>query len=793
MISTLIGVQMARVKAQDKKEREIIDAAIKRLDTCVRAEAENRNRAIQDLRFVSGDQWDAGEKKRRADKGRPALQFNLLSKFVDQVVGDMLHNSPSIKLRPADSKADPNIALIRQGIIANIEYVSNSKSIYSYAGTQQVTCGYGAWRVLTRYAEENPFVQEAYLESVRNPFLIYMDPSAKDQFYADAKYGFVLEKMSVDDFKEAYPKAKIPGELSSGDGLNLEHWYDEETVTVAEYFTTEEEAVEMLQLEDGRVVTREEFNEILEVWKIKNNVMSDELFSAVDRLSEQEEQPAMPPQGAPQGMPPQGAPNPEEILKKAVDAMEPEPKIIRTRDTKRTVIRQRILTACEILDGGIDGNVFPGKFIPLIIVKGKELNIEGQNQVYGLVHNAIDAQKMYNYWQSAAAETIALAPKAPWVGTPRQFEGFENDYAGANVENLPFLKFNPDPENPGPPQRQAPAQPPLAIFQQIANGEAQMKSIIGLFAADLGQPGSEQTGAAITARQKPGDISTYVFSENLARAVLHTGKILNEMIPEIYDTERDVRIRHFDDSESFVPVNTTLQQAMQAIKMRPELYAGVTPEQVRELIKMNGPDSKFNDITAGKYDVVVTTGPSYATQRQESAVHLLQMAQAMPQQMALAADLIVKNLDFKDAEELAERLRKTLPPGMVPPKPGDPPPPPPPPNPEVELAKVKMQQQQMEIQTQQMKLEQEKLKMQHEQMLMQMEMKKLEMELQLKPMRDQQEISEKKVKFALEHDRIQLEKERLEYQKQRDIEERRFEATKEVAKYTMQDRKESPQ
>lgn len=200
-----------------KKEQEIIDAAMKRLKRCVDAEQHNRTMAVEDLKFVNGEQWDAGERKRRADKGRPALQFNMLQKFVDQVVGDMMHNSPQIKVRPVDSKADINIAKIRQGIISNIEYLSNSKAIYGYAARQQVSSGYGAWRILTRYTEENPFLQEAYLESVRNPFLVYMDPDCRDQNFADAKFGFVLEKMPLDAFKEKYPKRRFrPTTLSTG-------------------------------------------------------------------------------------------------------------------------------------------------------------------------------------------------------------------------------------------------------------------------------------------------------------------------------------------------------------------------------------------------------------------------------------------------------------------------------------------------------------------------------------------------------------------------------------------------
>ena len=791
-----------------KKEQSIIDACMKRLDKCVKADDHNRKASIEDLKFLNGDQWDSGEKKRRADKGRPALQFNLLPKFVDQVVGDMLHNSPSVKVRPVDSKADINIAKIRQGIITNIEYISNAKGIYGYASKQMVSCGFGAWRVLTRYTEENPFLQEAYLEGVRNPFLVYLDPNSKDQNYADAQYGFLLEKMDKKEFKERYPKAQFPSaEMKTGNGLGSEHWYDGELVTVAEYFTVESETVEMLQLEDGRVVDKEHFDELKDKWEEKNELFLRQIeftpevgvpkpagqaaqgaqkpagpHPVTQGAPGQPQQPPMAPAGgqpqAPQGQqPPQAGPPkpPANPLAEGIAKIGEEPKISKRRTMERPVIKHRILTCCEILDGGAEGNQFPGKFIPIVLVKGKELNIEGKNYVYSLIRHAKDPQKLLNYWNTAAAETIALAPKVPWVGTAKQFEGYENDYAAANVENMPFLKYNPDPEAQGPPMRQAPGQPPQAIFQMIAHGEDTLKSCIGLFNADVGAAGSEQTGAAITARQRPGDIGTFEFSENLARAVLYTGRILNSIIPEIYDSERDVRLRNIDDSETFVPINTTVGHATKAIKENPERYAGLDPVKLQELMMDEGKEAKFNDVTVGKYDVVVTTGPSYATQRQESAQHLMQLAQAMPQQMAQALDLIVGNMDFKDADELANRFRKPLvQAGVVKPRPGEQVQPPQP-NPAMIAAQAKMADAQSKAQLGQLKLQEAQIKL--EEKKIELEMKKLELQAEQQNTGGKSRNEEAKTMLSaadlkskqdIETRRLQLEEAKFAHQQQMD-------------------------
>lgn len=741
-----------------KKDRALIDQAMKRLKTAVDAESENRDAAIDDLKFLNGEQWDARELKRRKDKGRPALTLNFLPKFVDQVVGDMLHNSPAIKVRPIDASADLKIAAIRQGIIAGIEYQSNAKGIYHYAAKQMVSCGYGGWRVLTRYTEENPFLQEIYLEGIRNPFLIYLDPTAKDQNYADAKWGFLIEKIPLEEFKERYPTAAYPSaSLEGGKGTADELWFDGETVTVAEYFSKESEPVEMLQLHDGRVMTEEEYKETRKEWK-------EEVAELQEKIAQARMMP-MPPMMP--GMPPM--PSPVVALEAQLKALGDEPKIAKKRMTDKTVIRHRIMSCMEILFGGTEGHIFPGKYIPLVLVKGKELNIEGKNIVYSLIRHAKDAIKLNNYWNTSAAETIALAPKAPWLMTPKQIEGHENSYAAANIENFPVLLYNVDPEAPGMPQRLSPGQPPQAIFEQIRRGEENLKSIIGMFNADVGGPISQQTGIAVQAMQRPGDIATFEFGENLARAVLYTGRVINEMIPDIYDTERDVRVKNLDDSETFVPINTTVESALESIQEKPEMYQGLDVEKLRTIFAKDGKDTKYNDITVGKYDIQVSTGPSYATRRQESAQHLLQLTQSMPQQMASAADLIVRNLDFKDAEELEARLRKPLvAQGIVRPRPGESVPQPPPPPPEVQLAQIKLQSEQGKQQLLQIKARQETVKLEIEKVRLQLELVKFQAE-QGDSGTDRLSLIERAKALRIEDEKLELEKAKFLHQRSKDI------------------------
>lgn len=733
-----------------KKQDEICELARKRLKKCVDAENHNRVAAIEDLKFAIGqDQWDPADKQRRTQRGRPSIQINLLPAYIKQVAGDMRMNRPKIKVKPVDSKASPHLARIREGIIGNIEYLSNAESIYDDAAKMLVTCGYGAWRILTQYTDYDPFIQEIYLERVKNPFQVYLDPNAKDPSGADAKYGFVLRKMPREEFEDEYPGKQMPGEnVKASMGISSENWYDENNVTVAEYYVLETKKEKMVQLASGETMTEEKFNEEVQAWERKKALFEMVQQQMLQLQAQQREMmmarqqppgpggpggppPGSPPMagGPPPGTPPQGPPGPGPGLgqnppgppgqmpgqmPQGPPPPPPElgqrPEIKKRRSVDRVKVKQYHISAVDVLEGPND---VPGKYIPIVLVKGEETNVEGKPFIEGLIRQAKDPQRLFNYWTTAAAETVALAPKAPWVGTAKQFEGYENDYANANVENYPYLLYNKD-EGATPPQRTHVGDPPVAIFTQIAQAQENIRQTIGLHKIDVGDDTPERTGAAVTNKQRPGDISTYVYSDNMRKGIAHGGRIINEMIPEVYDSERDIRIRDIDDSETYVPINTTAGQALKAITENPMRFKGMDVKQLKQDIKIKGRGALYNDISDGRYDIVVVTGPSFATQRQEASESMMRIISAYPQLMQMAGDLVVGNMDFKDADRLAHRLEKTLPQGLREPREGEPPPQPLPPPPQVQMIIEQIKSEQVRQQTEGLKQKTQNIKAQVE-------------------------------------------------------------------------------
>ncbi len=636
------------VKKMTRKQQEKwLSKRMKMLELAIDADRDNRSNGLDDLRFSDGDQWDEAEKDKRSQKKRPALTINLLPPYINQLVGDQRQNRPRVKLRPVDSDASVSIAKIREGIIWNIEYLSNADTIYDQAFEMMLRSAYGAWRILTRYTDENPFLQEIYLAPIDNPMSAYLDPKCMDLIGTSAEYGFILSKLSHDEFKEEYPGVKLPTDSITAEmGISNELWYDDSSVTIVEWYERELVDQDFCMMKDGRVLYKEDADaEVAE-------------FKKAQRL----------------------------IVKNAPQLSDPSteaPEIIQTKSSKVIRIKQWKFTASGVLEGPND---FPGKFIPIIIVQGPRINIEGKPSVRSFVRYARDAQKMVNYWSTSAAERISLEPKAPWLLTAQQVEGHEKEFAAANTDNKPYLLYN-HVEGQNPPQRMGAGALPQSLFMEIEKAEQNLQKILGMYNADVGAPGSERSGAAIMARQRPGDVGSFMYVDNLHRAIMHSARVINEMIPEIYDTDRDVRIRNYDDTHTFVPINTSVGDALSRINKNPGKFVGLDTSDLEEINRKEGPAQKYNDVTSGKYDIVITVGPSYSTQRQEAARSIMELIQYAPPLAPLLGDLAVKSMDFLYADEAAERLEKTLPYGVKRLKEGEKPPPPPEPSP-TEQAKL---------------------------------------------------------------------------------------------------------
>lgn len=317
---------------------------------------------------------------------------------------------------------------------------------------------------------------------------------------------------------------------------------------------------------------------------------------------------------------------------------------IRITDKRDTVSRQlkwSKMTAVEELDK----RDLPGKYLPVIPTYGAELCVDGKVERFGMVRNLKDPQRMYNYWRTQETEFVALAPLAPWLMAEGQDEGHELEWQNANRKSLSRLIYKSVHDDDGqllpPPQRLTPQAPPAASVNAATSASEDLKAVAGMFDPALGAPGQETSGTMVQQRQGQSDMSNYHFYDNLTRSIRHTGVVLLDLVPHYYDTQRVIRILGVDGVPQSVTINEKVRDQGGAI------------QQV------------LNDVTVGSYDVVMDTGPGYQTKMQQNAEMLLGLLKTLPQVAQTAGDIVVRQLDFPAAGDVADRLAAANPVAMA--------------------------------------------------------------------------------------------------------------------------------
>ena len=577
-----------------------------RFTMAVSAYSESREDELDDLRFAAGSpdnqwQWPAdvlatrGSVQGQTINARPCLTINKLPQHVKQVTNDQRQNRPSGKVIPVDDKADVEVAEIFDGIVRHIEYISDADVAYDTACENQVTYGEGYIRLLTEYCNDDSFEQDIRIARVRNSFSVYMDPTIQDPCGSDAEWCFITEDLTADEYERQFPDASPVSTLMQrgvGD-QSLSPWISEKTVRIAEYFYTEHTPASM-HLYHGNVAAME---------------------------------------------------NSPEDRQMRMMGMKP----IKTRIVDQKKIKWCKTNGFEF----IEERDWAGKWIPVIRVVGNEFEVDGRLYVSGLIRNAKDAQRMYNYWVSQEAEMLALAPKAPFIGYGGQFEGYEQQWKTANTTNWPYLEVNPDVTDGAGGVLPLPArsQPPMAssgLLQAKAGASDDIKSTTGQYDSSLGATSNERSGRAILAREKQGDTGTYHYVDNLARAIRYTTRQIVDLIPKIYDTQRIARIIGIDGETDSAMIDPN------------------QPQPVRKIVDQAGVViKKIYNLGVGQYDVCVTTGPSYMTKRQESLDAMSQLLQGNPQLWGVAGDLFIKNMDWPGAQEMSKRFAKTIDPKLL--------------------------------------------------------------------------------------------------------------------------------
>lgn len=552
------------------------------------------DRALSDDNFVAGKQWPELIRQQREADGRPVLTYNHLLTYVNNIVNRVRKEWPQGVVSPVEADRekpktiknlagtkDYSYAEVYMGIIRHIENVSKADQAYDTAIEHSTSHGFGFFRIITQYNNDDSFEQDIRIKRIKNSYNVLTDLSGDEADFSDMNDAFVFTRIHKDVFQQKYPGVSYSALDFRSLGDQYDGWFDTDGLRIAEYYYIEYIDDELLQLSNGKMTRMSEVKDILDDMEEDDGIT-----------------------------------------------------IIKRRPIKRRQCMWQKMTGRDILEGPLE---IPCSYIPVFPVVGKELVVNGLIEYHSAITHAKDAQTSYNFFRTGAAESVGLAPKAPWLLTDDQVEGHEPEWESANKENHAYLSYN-FVENQPPPTRVAPPAVAAAELSNATQDAADMRNIIGVQEASLGQQSNEKSGRALDKRDQQSQLATFVYPDNLDRSIEQSIRVLIELIPRIITNERVQRILLPGGIEDFVKLN----------------------ESVKD--KDTGEWHTYHDIAYGKYDATIDTGPSFQSQREESKRYMIDLLKVLPPDKANAViHLIVKNMDWPGSNDVYAILLKMLP------------------------------------------------------------------------------------------------------------------------------------
>lgn len=523
--------------------------------------SDNHDEWKTDLRYVSGDPWDADARMEREDNNRPVLSPDELGQYLNATINNLRQNKRAIKVNPTGSGASDADAEKRSAIIKGIEYKSNAQSAYTNAFENAINCGMGFFRVTTKIISKENEVTP-WIKIIENPLSVLLDPNAKEADFCDQKRCFVMDVMRKRDFAKKYPNAEKRS-FEAEDVKAAPDWFQAENILVAEY------------------------------WRIDDYDENGEGGK----------------------------------------------------------VTQYVTNGLEILET----NEWPGSWIPIIPVTGKKMLVPRGSEIKimyaSMIRLARGPQKMLAYIASQEAEEFGMSPRAPFVGYVGQFETDADAWATANKVPRSFLQIDPMVDGATNQVLPLPSRPqftPNAQAYEISK-ESWRRSIqasMGITPLPTAaQRQNEKSGVALDKIQSQQAIGSFHFTDNFDRAIENAGRQINELITKVMDTPRQVGVRNPDDSHSLMPIAPKGQM--------PPQQQGDQPVAA---------DAAF-DPTKGDFDVTISTGMSYQSQRAEASDFvdtLLGELPNLPIPPQAKATLLAKAITLKDIGPIGDEMAKII-------------------------------------------------------------------------------------------------------------------------------------
>ncbi len=590
-----------------RKERDVLDCARRNIDNWYTYFSENYQDGRYSKQFLLADMWDTEDKEDLIRLGIPILSFNRLYDFTKKIIGSYRDKTPNLQIRSKEYNSSQinqknhgvqQTVDLLQNLVRGIAYDSKSQVQYQNTFTDTIQTGYGAIRICHEYENALSFNQRIYVEHIPVPEQAFFDPSAQKPTKEDGHFCGTYVTMSLDTFKQMYPDIKSPQSYPDQSPTSYFSWGDRNSISVVDYYEKVWFKIDLLFLEDGQTMTRPAYEEYT-----------------------------------------------KKILE--IDPDFPVPIIENSRKSDDyKIVKYRM-----IYNNVLDRREFPSHVMPVIFADGDSYTLDGEQRTQAFITHAIDAQRFLNYAGVAIAQSIKNSRREQFIATADNVRGYEKQWTNPEQWKGTLL-YNPDKVTKGGPVKLPPSEVPQTLMQNYERAATDIQNILGFFNANLGGPTREISGIAINSKIRQGNTSVAVYEDNMLRVVEQVGRCVLDMIPRIYDTERNVGILLADGKTETAMIN--------------ERQSDGTVE---------------NDLTKGSFDIQVQAGESFGIQKENALNALLEMIKVDPRLMPLIADLIADNLDIENRPQLVERFKTLVPPKILalekglPPEPEKPQPP----------------------------------------------------------------------------------------------------------------------
>lgn len=604
----------------DPEENSVLNESVQKVNDWYSYFNEHIERARNFLTFLYVDQWDMTIRQAREQVNKPTMEFNKLTSIIRGILGEFRNNSPALTVRGVGKDVKQDAIDLREGLIRHIHYESDADIAYQVAGRHGLECGWGAARVVAEYDGPKTMKQVLRVKAIMDFQSAFWDPTATEANKSDGDYCGVYTMYSMDRYKKQYGKiCPNPESVSGLSGNYYIRWNTRDTVLIAEMYFKEFYDKKLVQLSDGKEMWADEAKEVMD--------MQEQYMSS----------------------------NPDHDMMGFVPLT-----IENTRDVRDYKIKHIKFVQNKILEE----TDYPGRLLPIVYFEGDSTVIDGEQIPIPYIQDAIDTQKLINYIGSEIAYGILRSRKETIMGTSDMFEGHEDDWLNPDrVQG--WLEYNHD-KNAGKPEFVTPPVFNPTFITAYQNSTQDLMQILGRFEESRGQESNAISGVAINARQRAENKPVNLYDDNNQRGIKQIGKVLLDMMPHIYDTEREVMVMGADNKSSAVDINK-----QNGFRMLPN--GDVEP-------------NIENDMTKGRFDIEIRVDGSYDAQMAQAMDTLIRLATINPAIANLIPDLLAENSGLENTQQLVERLRTLVPADIIAKEDGKQLPPPQPPQPDPMIA-----------------------------------------------------------------------------------------------------------